>query len=232
MSEIGKSSCVKVKGSMIKKKNYRRNNRTEMGERIQERLLRRNRKNWHSQVDAVHPCPYCGHELVVCMSSIQEHAALVNAANSKWVAAMRRWRFEGENKKEKPRKPAMPKRLMACMCVVNRCKSAESGKGCKICRDFVVNGASVPYDYDKMRCSCSVCQCTCDAVFRRDDWQDIYTQVQLNKKDKEKEASLNKEHAKGSGKSVIILIHTYIYSKFTMKLKFIYYYSFLLLLSD
>jgi hypothetical protein len=223
MSELSKESSSKQGGALVRKKNFRRHNRTENGERLQERVLRRNKSSWTNMIDKVTPCPYCEHEMVICMSSAQEHAKLVNQANDAWKQEINEWREDGSNKNTKPRKPPLPKRLMACMCIVNKCKNTETGRGCSTCRDFVTNGATVPYDYKLMRCTCTICQCNCDAVFRRDDWQDIFTQQQLQKQDKEKHKELNEKHAKGSRKySAVIYFYTTLHIQ-TNILFFIYF---------
>jgi hypothetical protein len=200
VAELGKEKSSVVKGKDVLKKNYRRNNFNEMGELIQSRIVRLNKRGWVNNIDTVHPCPYCSHELLYCMSSAEDHAELVFGANESWKKRLEEWKMNGSNKKTKPRKPAQPKRMMACMCVVQKCVSTETGKGCTVCRNFNTNGIKVPYDYTSMRCTCGVCQCKCDAVFRREDWEDIYTQVQMKKKEKERQGSGLEKHAKGSCK--------------------------------
>jgi hypothetical protein len=201
VAEVGKTKAGAVKGGIcVKKRNFRKNNHNEMGELIQARVLRTEKRTWTNSIDTVHPCPYCGHELVYCMSSAEDHAELVLAANEKWKKMLEDWRIAGSNKKTKPRKPAQPKRMMACMCVVQKCHSIDTGKGCQVCRNFVTNGVKVPFDYNLMKCSCGVCQCKCSAVFRREDWELIYAQVQMNKKEKERKEEKIQKHAKGTGK--------------------------------
>ena len=132
-------------------------------------------------------CPKCGHAMLVAVESQEQIENKRKIVMADYTLSMEIWAANGKIKSQKPGKPTkvVPEQHIVCMCAISCANDSTTGKGCKICEDFVDAHGYSNWDFQRGESTCTVCNCRCNCYFSLSKWSSVQLMVEEEKQKKE-----------------------------------------------
>ncbi|KAL3927271.1 MAG: hypothetical protein SGARI_005370 [Bacillariaceae sp.] len=109
------------------------------------------------------------------------------AAMNKYNIELTKWTRQQKKSQPKPKLPKAVSAMVGCYCFSQQCLTQPDGQGCYNCEDAIKNvpdaaqSLFVPDDNrpGQLKCSCEICSCSCQAIFKQEDRYKIAHQMDL-----------------------------------------------------
>ena len=209
MSDMADEENKKKRGS--KKLGLQPTQNRKNGTYIQSLIMQNNPK-WQENLVTTDACPGCGLFFLVYERRpevVNEECARLRARYDelKRQFYIENAQFEKKKGRKKdaptpPPRPTYPKVMVACMCIVLKCRDMQTGKGCPVCNEMaIVVGRPIPWVDG--RCTCSVCMSNCSLYFPISKIAEVRAQIEAERLQATKDQ--DRQWRIASGKCIFIL---------------------------